>query len=191
MLWAVRNGMVGVNMTYRLAPQYPWPAGAEDAALAVKWVSEHITAYGGDAKRVFMFGHSAGATHVADYLANERLQLISGSGLAGAMVLSSAYQVEPPLAVPAYYGTDPSRFPEQSSLRGLLISKVPLFVGSAELDPPPFSAQAKLLIDALCKASRCPDSAVFAGHNHMSEPYSMHTDDRAVGEALLKFIRSH
>ena len=27
MLWAVKNGFVGVNMTYRLAPQSPWPAG--------------------------------------------------------------------------------------------------------------------------------------------------------------------
>src|SRR6185295_12320512 len=29
MLWAVKNGFVGVNVTYRLAPQAPWPAGAE------------------------------------------------------------------------------------------------------------------------------------------------------------------
>jgi acetyl esterase/lipase len=35
MLWAVKSGFVGVNMTYRLAPQSPWPAAAED-------VSAHI-----------------------------------------------------------------------------------------------------------------------------------------------------
>ena len=38
MLWAVKNGFVGVNATYRLAPQAPWPAGAEDMASVVQWV---------------------------------------------------------------------------------------------------------------------------------------------------------
>ncbi|MDB5873268.1 MAG: alpha/beta hydrolase [Ramlibacter sp.] len=190
MLWAVRNGMVGVTMTYRLAPQSPWPAGAEDVGLAVQWVNEHIAAHGGDPKRVFVVGHSAGAAHAADYLAHERFQRVPGSGLAGAALLSGAYQVGPPLAVPAYYGTDPSRFAEQSSLPGILATKVPLFVGSAEFDPPAFAEQAVLLVDVLCKASRCPASAVFAGHNHMAQPYSLHTDDRVVSDALLKFIRS-
>src|SRR5258707_1161591 len=37
MLWAVRNGDIGVDVTYRLAPQAVWPAGAEDLATAVKW----------------------------------------------------------------------------------------------------------------------------------------------------------
>jgi acetyl esterase/lipase len=43
MLWAVKNGFVGVNTTYRLAPQSPWPAAAEDLGTAVKWVSDNIT----------------------------------------------------------------------------------------------------------------------------------------------------
>jgi len=38
MLWAVRNGYIGVNATYRLAPQAVWPSGAEDLAAAVQWV---------------------------------------------------------------------------------------------------------------------------------------------------------
>src|SRR5205807_1942905 len=32
MLWAVKNGFVGVNVDYRLAPQASWPAGAKDLA---------------------------------------------------------------------------------------------------------------------------------------------------------------
>ncbi|MCJ0764911.1 alpha/beta hydrolase [Variovorax terrae] len=189
MLWAVRNGMVGVTMTYRIAPQNTWPAGGEDVGLAVKWVHDNIATHGGDAKRVFILGHSAGAAHIADYLAKPRFQRVPGSGLAGAMVLSGAYQVAPPLVVPAYHGSDASQYTEQSSLPGLLASSVPLFVGSAEFDPPAFAEQSTALVDALCKASRCPASAVFADHNHMAQPYSLHTDDRVVSEALLKFIR--
>jgi len=190
MLWAVRHGMVGVAMTYRIAPRDRWPAGAEDVALAVQWTRDNIAAHGGDPARIFILGHSAGAAHVADYLAQPRFQRVPGSGLVGAMLLSGAYRVAQPLVVPAYHGTDASRYAEQSSLPGLLATPVPLFVGSAEFDPPPFAEQAVALVDALCGAGRCPASAVFAGHNHMAQTYSLHTDDRVVSEALLKFMRA-
>ena len=49
MLWAVKNGFVGVNMTYRLAPQNPWPAGAQDVGAAVAWVAQNTAARGGEA----------------------------------------------------------------------------------------------------------------------------------------------
>src|ERR1700734_3043558 len=45
-LWAVAHGMIGVNMTYRLAPQHPWPAGALDVGAAVAWVRAHIASHG-------------------------------------------------------------------------------------------------------------------------------------------------
>src|ERR1700694_2518474 len=48
MLWAVKNGFVGVNITYRLAPEFPWPAGVEDTAMAIQWVSDNIGERGGD-----------------------------------------------------------------------------------------------------------------------------------------------
>jgi acetyl esterase/lipase len=51
MLWAVKSGFVGVNATYHLAPQSPWPAGAEDLAAVVQWVSGQIGERGGDPAR--------------------------------------------------------------------------------------------------------------------------------------------
>src|ERR1700754_4536862 len=65
MLWAAKNGFVGVNMNYRLAPQAPWPAGAEDIATVVQWVTDKIAGRGGNPSRIYLMGHSAGATHVA------------------------------------------------------------------------------------------------------------------------------
>ena len=31
-VWAVRNGLAGINITHRLAPQHQWPAVIEDIA---------------------------------------------------------------------------------------------------------------------------------------------------------------
>src|SRR5215218_3730077 len=42
MLWAVKSGFVGVNATYRLAPQFVWPAAAEDLASVVQWITAKI-----------------------------------------------------------------------------------------------------------------------------------------------------
>src|SRR5258706_4309578 len=73
MLWAVKNGFVGVNMTYRLAPQAKWPAGAEDIGSAVQWVASNIGGPGGDPSRVYLTGHSAGPVYAARYGSHPRL----------------------------------------------------------------------------------------------------------------------
>jgi acetyl esterase/lipase len=70
-LWAVDHGLIGVTINYRLAPQYPWPSGVEDLTQVVAWLKDHIAEYGGDPARIFLWGHSAGAAHVADYLAHQ------------------------------------------------------------------------------------------------------------------------
>ena len=64
-VWGVDNGMVGVAINYRLAPKDPWPAGAKDLASAIAWTRAHIADYGGDPDRIILWGHSAGANHVA------------------------------------------------------------------------------------------------------------------------------
>ena len=46
---------------YRLYPQVKYPAFAQDAARALAWVHAHAGEHGGDAARIFVSGHSAGA----------------------------------------------------------------------------------------------------------------------------------
>jgi len=58
-------GIACANVNYRLGPQHPWPAQPEDVASAIAWVRAHISARGGDAKKLFLLGHSSGATLVA------------------------------------------------------------------------------------------------------------------------------
>jgi len=70
MVFAERHGMVGVNVEYRLAPQFPWPAGNEDLSAAVHFVADHAASYGADPNRIYLMGHSAGATHVASYVSH-------------------------------------------------------------------------------------------------------------------------
>lgn len=107
MLWAAKSGFVGVNMTYRLAPQNPWPAGAEDVAAVVRWVSDNIAARGGDPAKVFLIGHSAGAVHAASYVAHPAFHGAKGIGLAGAVLISGLYDITqaPSDAERAYFGT--------------------------------------------------------------------------------------
>jgi acetyl esterase/lipase len=83
MLAAAGEGIIGVNLNYRLAPKHMWPAGAVDVGEAVRWVQRNIASHGGDPKRVFLMGHSAGAVHTASYIAFPEHHKAGGIGLAG------------------------------------------------------------------------------------------------------------
>lgn len=55
------KGFVVAVPDYRLVPQVHYPAFVEDGAAAVRWVRAHAAAFGGDADRIILAGHSAGA----------------------------------------------------------------------------------------------------------------------------------
>lgn len=58
----VKSGLAVVLPNYRLIPQgAKYPDFIDDAAAAIAWTLDHIAEYRGDAKKVFVSGHSAGA----------------------------------------------------------------------------------------------------------------------------------
>ena len=194
MLWAAKNGFVGVNTTYRLAPQSPWPAAAEDLGAAVQWVSANIAARGGDPARVFLMGHSAGAVHVANYVSHPEFHRVKGGGLAGAILVSGIYDLTTGTAggpEKAYFGADASKYAERSSLSGLQATKIPLMIVGAELDPPRLHEQYDLLKQAICKGPNgCPHAVVLPQHSHMSEVYSINTPDTRLSGEILNFMQT-
>jgi triacylglycerol lipase len=193
MLWAVKNGMVGVNTTYRLAPANPWPAAQLDLAGTLNWVREHIATYGGDPERIWIMGHSAGAAHVAQYLGHPEFHVFPGGGVAGAILLSGLYAPEPGTsqAVQAYFGSDPAVYAKRSALPGMAASGVPMLITYAELDPPEFPREAEKARAALCGVKHCPTLLRLNGHSHMSEVYAINTPDTALTDAIRAFVFRH
>lgn len=58
--FANRSRVVVVNVDYRLAPEYPFPHGVDDAIAAVKWAAAHLARLGGAGRPLCVGGDSAG-----------------------------------------------------------------------------------------------------------------------------------
>jgi triacylglycerol lipase len=189
--WAARNGMVGVNINYRLAPQNAFPAAAQDLASAIAWTRANIARHGGDPDRIILFGHSAGANHVADYVAHKQVQGAEAAAVRGAILLSPFYADAPGAQAHAYYGTDATLQTSAATVERLAASPIPLFVGFAEFDPDTMKTFASALHAGLCRSAKgCPGHAYLQDHNHFSEGIALGTSDQSLAGPLLRWVRA-
>jgi arylformamidase len=193
-LWAARSGCIGVTMTYRLAPAATWPAGSEDLGAAVRFLRAALQRWGGAQDGIFLMGQSAGAVHVAGYVAEPRLHAGSNGGIAGAILVSGIYDVARADRNPfqaAYYGEDASRFQEQSTLARLAETSLPCFYSVSEFDPPDFQRQAAWLVEAYtAHQGRWPRLVQLTGHNHLSSVLQIGSAVDTLGPELLRFIHA-
>ncbi|MEY4763191.1 MAG: hypothetical protein RLZZ200_3048 [Pseudomonadota bacterium] len=185
--WAAGQGLLGITVNYRLSPQHQFPSGVEDLSRVVDWIRTHAGEYGGDASRIYLWGHSAGGAHVADYLVRTRRP-----GVAGAVLTSGIYTLGDAVSVwKDYYGEDVSLYPARESLPLLSRSAVPLLVTGAELDPPNFLADTEALLAARRAMGRPTRHVLLQGHSHLSEIYAVGTEDRTLTDAVLQFLREN
>ena len=92
------QGFIVVIPDYRVYPEVLFPEFMADPASAAKWVKDNINQYGGDANKIFLAGHSAGA-HIAvmlalnaEYLTKQNL---APSDFAGVIGLAGPYDFLP------------------------------------------------------------------------------------------------
>ena len=191
--FAAQQGFVGVTLTYRLAPAAQFPSGVEDMAAALAWLRENVAQHGGDPDKIVFAGQSAGAAHVASYVAHRAYHVEPGGGLAGAILMSGIFDTltcTPNDFHKAYYGHDPKGWGPASAMAGLINSDLPLMLTVSEFDPADFQRQAAQFVGAWGVAHAAfPEMHYLAGHNHLSPAQSIGSEVKEVGRMVAGFVR--
>jgi triacylglycerol lipase len=186
-----KRGVVAVIGNYRLAPEFTWPAAAEDVAHIVAWVKANIAKFGGDHSRVFLFGHSAGASHAASFLFDPELkgdEQICGAILSSGLYVLRTSEMRPNVA--QYFGTDERTFERRSVLSHVSGTKIPVLLTTAEYDPVPLATPTFDLAIALTRRDGRPPKVMWLeDHNHYSCISSLGTSDTRYSGAVLDFIK--
>ncbi len=186
MCFAARNGMVGVKMTYRLAPANPWPAGAQDVAAATSWVRQNIDLFGGNPDEIVAIGYSAGAFHVASYLGHPEFQE-RDLNVAGAVLVSGLYRLsaDASAAEKSYFGADAGKYDERSAFPGILGIETPILLAWAATDPPRLVAQGETLRERLCNApAHCPHTTLLRSRDSLSSVFGLDASGGLAGPTL-------
>jgi len=191
-----RGGVVGVNMEYRLAPEFKYPAASDDVAGALAWTRANIARFGGDPARIFLMGHSAGAAHTGSYAYDARRHGKDGPRIAGHIVVSGRVRAEMRADNPnrskvaAYYGEDAALQEDCSAVSHINAASVPTMIAMAEFDNPLIDIHCIELAHRLAQAqNRAPRTLWLEGHNHTSIIAAMDTADDRLGGEILDFIR--
>ncbi len=194
-----RNGMIGVNATYPLAPEVKWPEGGRNIGRVVAWLREHTAEYGGDPNKIFVMGQSAGASHVASWAFDARVHGADGPGIAGAILLSGVYATRDETYSPerrtvpnyiAYFGEDQAKWDDCSTLAQVKAGHPPAFLCVTEFDPYALAWPTIALAGAL---TRC-DSQIpvwfrtMRDNNHVSSALQINSEVDALGPDLLEFV---
>lgn len=196
--WFARQGFIGVNIEYRLAPAARFPAGAQDVGLAVDWIAKNIGRYGGDPKNIVLMGHSAGGCHVASYLLDPEAGVTPHASIKAAILVSARLRLETlpsnPNAknVTAYCGDDQAVLDRCSPVNHIERCRWPVFIAIAEYENRYLDAYGLEFASRLGMVrGQAPRFVQMLGHNHTSTVAHFNTGEEWLGRQILEFLKPH
>jgi len=212
----VDKGFVFVSTNYRLLPDVDMGTIIRDIAQSIGWVHNHIAEHGGDPRRMFVMGHSAGAQLAAVVCIDERYLKAEGvplTDIKGCVPVDGDTYDVPAIIETAEtrwrvhglppakfghrekFGGDPAKHRDFSAVTHVASNKgIPPFLIVYVAGHPDTSAQAQRLANALKEAS--VPVKVYGGrettHNKINADLGLPDDPGTkavfefVGEALKK-----
>ncbi len=154
------RGVLTLVADYRLYPEVRFPEFLRDSALAVAWGLTEAGRLGGNPKRVFVMGHSAGGYNAAMLALDPRWLASAGHApteLAGWIGLAGAYDFLPsslPDVQPVFF--HPNYPPNAQPIDFGSVRAVPTFLGAPVTDAVVSPTRSTLALAARLEAAGTP-----------------------------------
>jgi acetyl esterase/lipase len=182
------RGIATAVISYRLSPKTSYPGHVQDVARAFAWVRAHAAEYGGKADKIFVSGHSAGATLVAMLGADPAYLSEVGESLdhlAGVIPISGSFtQSSRSSMFQGAVPVDPEAVRNASAINHVTGPHPPFLILYGDMDATRTGQDAQQMAAAMRAAGGSADVHEIANHAHMD----MITGIMSPSDQGLKFI---
>lgn len=203
--WFMDQGFIVVSINYRLSPAVTHPAHIEDVDASIAWVERHIAKHGGDPRKLWLLGHSAGA-HLAALAGTDQERLTKAGAhpefLQGVILLDGAGYDIPRQMLPMTDQGLLGRMYHDAFTSDVKIQTDASPALEHPKNPPPFlilhvarredsKTQSDLLAAALRNAGGSVTVQGIAGKSHMTINRDLGVPGDPVTVAVAAFLKKH
>lgn len=152
---------------------------------AIRWAHDHANEFGGDARKLFVTGHSSGA-----HLLGATLTLLPQGIVRGAMLVSGMYDLRAPRlsSRSSYVKFDDATEETLSPQRHLDKILVPLVIAYGSLETPEFQRQSREFAAAMKVAGKPVKTIVGENYNHFELIETLANPYGILGRAALRMM---
>lgn len=176
-----------------LCPAVPVDTVVAQVMRGIAWVHANAARIGGDGRRIYLYGHSAGAHLAAMGLAEDwTRRKLPADLICGATLVSGIYDIEPVLhiSVNEQIRLTPDRVAALSPQRLPLRRPVPLVLAAGGEEAPGWVAQTHEYA-ALCQRAGCRVEVIIVPHeSHFSTIPAQADAGHPVNQAMLRDLHA-
>lgn len=183
-----RHGVITVVPSYRLTPEASFPDQPGDVKAVLGWVAQQVEKFGGDPRRVYLAGHSAGAILTATICGDPGWRHGLGAlEVRGCIPISGSYDMRKLTGAPGYV-RNPSDAEAASPLLNVKPNPPPFVValGGAEER---YLASSRALVDAIRQQGGRAELLVLEGQAHDDTAASLGDEKSSLVQAVLELLR--